>query len=170
MTYRKTSNPTSSAVRAYSSHGAPRYRSSSSSKQLQPHVSLSFPPNHTKPGKKPEQNATDQTTQPTPKSLIRCKSCLRSRHTPLRPFTGPFRRTFFPGQDDKYRFPSNAGLRWCWWCSDERESSVGRGSDFDRLSSHGGVGTDVDTISGAGLAEHRQFRRALTCVKKSASR
>ena len=39
-TYRRTSRPSSSAARAYSAHGAPRYCSSSSSRQLRVHLRL----------------------------------------------------------------------------------------------------------------------------------
>lgn len=89
------------------------------------------------------------TTQPTPMSFIRCKSCRRSRHTVPRPFTGPDNLTFFPGHDDSNRLPS-VTLR----------VTVGSGCGFFRLPT---------TLTGADIERWRgMLRSPITPVSTTA--
>jgi len=82
---RRTSRPSRCATWQYFAHETPMRNSSSSSSR-------------------------QHTTHRAPNIFIRRKSTSRSRQTALRPCAGPFNRTFFPGQDDKSRFPSLNGF------------------------------------------------------------
>lgn len=84
MGIRRRSKPWPLAIRAYSDHETPRYSSSVSSRQLVLRQAQAT---------SEDAKVTDQTIQPTPRSLMRVKSRPRSRHTPTRPFTGPDKRT-----------------------------------------------------------------------------
>lgn len=104
-THRTTSRPTSEAEREYSSHGAPRYCSSLSSRQLERSQFLLVAGNITN-SHRTGPRVTHQIIQPTPSALILARSAFKSLQIAPRPRTGPSNLTFLPGQEDKKRFPT----------------------------------------------------------------